>query len=103
MALVSWFITGMFWRQQVPFLVKLPVAVVLTVIFMVTLGTLLALLISIPIIPNGNLMGALIYEFTSTFSLFAQMGLETGALWLPVVIIRIVFLTVRSRRQAHQK
>ena len=100
MALFGWFIAGAFWRPQLPFLLRLPIAVVGTIIFMVLLGALSALLVSLPVIPTGNLMPALTSEFTSTFSGFVQLGGETSALWIPAVLIRFIFLTVKSLRQA---
>jgi len=100
MALTSWFITGMFWRPRLPLLIRVPIVFVLVVIFMVVLGAISALIVSLPLIPDGNLMGAFTYEFTATFSLFTQMGLETVLLWLPVVITRILILTIHLRRQS---
>ena len=98
LAVLGWLIAGWCWRPKLPILPRLLIAFLGTATAMLLLGSAMALYVSLPVIPEGNLLPALANDFVGTVSAFMELGSETIILWLPVVILRLLLLTlVRPR------
>lgn len=98
MAIVSWFAVGMFWIRRIHILLRIPLALVGGVIIASLVGALLSFLVHLVGAGRG-LMDVVQSDTSGAVHYFLETGWETGILWFPVVVLRIVLLCVRSWRE----
>ena len=99
MSVASWFMAGILWNKQYQLPLRIVHSVGITSFAMVLLGAFVAFIVSIPVIPDGNIQKAIAADFVGLVMGFTEIGLETIAIWLPVIFLRVAFLTLRDRRQ----
>lgn len=102
-SIVCWWVTGLFWFRRTRFILRLPIAITLSLLAMTALGAIVALVIHSTAAPLTKILRAIGNDPVGGIAYFTEVGFETGALWLPVMIIRLVQLSIQSMRSARRE
>lgn len=95
-ALLGWILIGMTWRSSTPIWMNASTAFILSCVVLTTFGGLAAISVHISSLGFARVFNALAADFFGGNAYFFEIGFETAALWLPVVLIRVAVLSVRD-------
>lgn len=98
-AALGWWITGLYWRSRIAFLLRLPLTIGATFCTMTIVGALGSLIAHMASTSFKQILSAIFEDPIGAIFYFSETGWETGVLWIPAMVLRIVVLEFHSFRK----
>lgn len=95
-AIVAWFLAGQIWEASSPIWKNASIACLFSTVILTVLGALASLFTHMFSLGVGHVFGAVFSDFTGAGAYFLETGLETSAIWVPAVLIRVTLLSIRD-------
>ena len=98
MAIVGWIIPDLFWWKKFGVMIRVIICSVSSFAALSVIGALLAFTTHLSEYGMGKVISAAIADINAAVYYFTEVGWETGVVWLPLILVKMIIMGLRNSR-----